>query len=163
MDESWACLEGGGRPGCPCTGPCHLPEWCRWEHRVPVVLSSKLREEETKGEMSSLHSEKKEPDLESGKKCCLILVWMRSSLVWMRSCLVWMRSSLVCMRSSLVWMRSSLVWMRSSLVWMRSSLVWMRSSLIWMRSSLVVRASDCQCTSCNGPGFDPSIRRHSGI
>ncbi len=28
-------------------------------------------------------------------------------------------------------------------------------------SSLVVRASDCQCTSCNGPGFDPSIRRHS--
>ncbi len=32
-----------------------------------------------------------------------------------------------------------------------------------MRSSLVVRASDCQCTSCNGPRFDPSIRRHSGI
>ncbi len=32
-----------------------------------------------------------------------------------------------------------------------------------MRSSLVVRASDCQCTSCNGPGFDPSIRQHSGI
>jgi hypothetical protein len=32
-----------------------------------------------------------------------------------------------------------------------------------MRSSLVVRASDCQCTSYNGPGFDPSIRRHSGI
>ncbi len=29
--------------------------------------------------------------------------------------------------------------------------------------SLVVRASDCQCTCCNGPGFDPSIRRHSGI
>jgi hypothetical protein len=22
------------------------------------------------------------------------------------------------------------------------------------RSSLVIRASDCQCTSCNGPGFD---------
>ncbi len=39
----------------------------------------------------------------------------------------------------------------------------MRSSLSRMRSSLVVRASDCQCTSCNGPGFDPSIRRHSGI
>jgi hypothetical protein len=38
----------------------------------------------------------------------------------------------------------------------------MRSSLLRMRSSLVVRASDCQCTSCNGPGFDPSIRRHSG-
>ncbi len=35
--------------------------------------------------------------------------------------------------------------------------------LLRMRSSLVVRASDCQCTSCNGPGFDPSIRRHSGI
>ncbi len=32
-----------------------------------------------------------------------------------------------------------------------------------MRYSLVVKASDCQCTSCNGPGFDPSIRRHSGI
>ncbi len=32
-----------------------------------------------------------------------------------------------------------------------------------MRSSLVVRASDCQCTSCNGPGFDPSIPQHSGI
>ncbi len=46
---------------------------------------------------------------------------------------------------------------------MRSSLVRMRSSLVRMRSSLVVRASDCQCTSCNGPGFDPSIRRHSGI
>jgi hypothetical protein len=28
-----------------------------------------------------------------------------------------------------------------------------------MRSSLVVRASDCQCTSCNAP----SIRRHSEI
>ncbi len=54
-------------------------------------------------------------------------------------------------------------WMRSSLVWMRSSLVWMRSSLVLMRSSQVFRASDCQCTSCNGPGFDPSIRRYSGI
>ncbi len=32
-----------------------------------------------------------------------------------------------------------------------------------MRSSLVVRASDCQCTRCNGPGFNPSIRRHSRI
>ncbi len=32
-----------------------------------------------------------------------------------------------------------------------------------LRFSLVVRASDCQCTSCNGPGLDPSIRRHSGI
>ncbi len=32
-----------------------------------------------------------------------------------------------------------------------------------MRSSLVVRATDCQCTSCKGPGIDPSIRRHSGI
>ncbi len=32
-----------------------------------------------------------------------------------------------------------------------------------MRSSLVIRASDCQCTSCNGPGLDLSIRRHSGI
>jgi hypothetical protein len=42
--------------------------------------------------------------------------------------------------------------MRSSLVRMRSSLVRMSSSLERMRSSLVVRASDCQCTSCNGPG-----------
>ncbi len=33
---------------------------------------------------------------------------------------------------------------------------------MWARSSIVVRASDCQCTSCNGPGFDPSIRWHSG-
>ncbi len=32
-----------------------------------------------------------------------------------------------------------------------------------MRSSLVVRASDCQYTSCNGAGFNHSIRRHSGI
>ncbi len=39
----------------------------------------------------------------------------------------------------------------------------MRSSQSRMRSGLVVRASDFQCTSCNGPGFDPSIRRHSGI
>ncbi len=30
-----------------------------------------------------------------------------------------------------------------------------------MRSSLVVGVPDCKCTSCNGPGFDPSIRRHS--
>ncbi len=36
-------------------------------------------------------------------------------------------------------------------------------SVLRMRSSLVVRASDCQCTSSNGPRFDPSIRRHSGI
>jgi hypothetical protein len=35
--------------------------------------------------------------------------------------------------------------------------------LFWMRSSLLVRASDCQCTCCNGSGIDPSIRRHSGI
>jgi hypothetical protein len=41
---------------------------------VPVVLSSKLREEETKGEMSSLHSEKKEPDLESGMIACIFVV-----------------------------------------------------------------------------------------
>ncbi len=74
-----------------------------------------------------------------------------------------MRSSLVRMRSSLVRMRSSLVRMRSSLERMRSSLVRMRSSLERMRSSLVIRASDCQCTSCNGPGFDPSIRLHSVI
>ncbi len=33
----------------------------------------------------------------------------------------------------------------------------------WMRSTLVDRASDCQYRSCNSRGFDPSIRRHSGI
>ncbi len=38
-----------------------------------------------------------------------------------------------------------------------------KNQVIVMRSSLVVRASDCQYTSCNGPGFDLSIRRHSGI
>jgi hypothetical protein len=27
----------------------------------------------------------------------------------------------------------------------------------------MVRASDWQYTSCNGPGFDPSICRHIGI
>ncbi len=40
---------------------------------------------------------------------------------------------------------------------------WWDQASLWMRSSLMVRAPDCQCTSCNGPGFDPSIRRHSGI
>ncbi len=44
-----------------------------------------------------------------------------------------------------------------------SALVTRISRILRMRSSLVVRASDCLCTSCNGPGFDPSIRRHSGI
>ncbi len=34
---------------------------------------------------------------------------------------------------------------------------------MWMRSSRVVRASHSQCYSCNCPGFDPSILRHSGI
>jgi hypothetical protein len=38
-----------------------------------------------------------------------------------------------------------------------------REDWIRMRSSLVFRAPDCQCASCIGPGFDPSIRRHSGI
>jgi hypothetical protein len=32
-----------------------------------------------------------------------------------------------------------------------------------MRSSRVVRASDFQSQSCNSPGFDPCIIRHSGI
>jgi hypothetical protein len=32
-----------------------------------------------------------------------------------------------------------------------------------MRSSWEFRASDCQCRSCNSPGFYPSILRHSGI
>ena len=39
----------------------------------------------------------------------------------------------------------------------------MRSSRMWMRYSRMDRASDCQCQSCNSPGFDPSIFRHSGI
>ncbi len=81
----------------------------------------------------------------------------------MRSRLVRVRSSLERMRSSLVRMRSSLERMRSSLERMRSSLLRIRSSVARMRSSLVVRASDCHCTRWNGPGFDPSIRRHSGI
>ncbi len=67
------------------------------------------------------------------------------------------------MRSGIVRMRSSLVRMRSSLERMRSSLERMRSSLVRVRSSLVIRASDCQCTSCNGPGFNPSILQHSVI
>jgi len=37
------------------------------------------------------------------------------------------------------------------------------SVLVRMRSSLVDRESDCQCTNYNGPGFDPSLRRHSEI
>jgi hypothetical protein len=40
-------------------------------------------------------------------------------------------------------------------MWMR-----MRSSRVaWMRSSHVVRASDCQCRNCTGPGFESSILR----
>jgi hypothetical protein len=63
-----------------------------------------------------------------------------------------------------LWMRSSRVWMRSiAELWMRSSWVLMWSSWVWMRSSRVVRAFDCQCRSRDSPGFDPSIRRHSGI
>jgi hypothetical protein len=46
---------------------------------------------------------------------------------------------------------------------MRSSLEWKRSSLVWMRSSQVVRTSDCQFRSRNGPGFDTNIHQHSGI
>ncbi len=38
----------------------------------------------------------------------------------------------------------------------------MRSSPV-AEESPVVRASNFQCTGCNVPGFDPSIRRHSGI
>jgi hypothetical protein len=34
--------------------------------------------------------------------------------------------------------------------------------LIWLRSSGMVRASGCQCQSCNNPGFDHSILRDSG-
>jgi hypothetical protein len=48
-------------------------------------------------------------------------------------------------------MRFSLVRIKFSLVRMRFSLVQMRFSLMRMR--FVVRVSDCQCTSCNGPGL----------
>ncbi len=37
------------------------------------------------------------------------------------------------------------------------------SCVVRMRSNIVVRVSDCQCISCNGLGFYPSIRLHSGI
>ncbi len=39
----------------------------------------------------------------------------------------------------------------------------MSSSRVWKRSSRTVGASGCQYQSRNSPGFDPSIRRHSGI
>jgi hypothetical protein len=66
------------------------------------------------------------------------------------------------------WIHLSKIWFQTRIrptpkMRMRSSLVRMRSSLVADESSLVVRASDCQCTSCNGPRFDPSIRRHRGI
>jgi hypothetical protein len=48
---------------------------------VPV-LSSKLREEETKGEMSSLHSEKKEPVLESVKMCRLLKLFLTTFAIF---------------------------------------------------------------------------------
>jgi hypothetical protein len=57
------------------------------------------------------------------------------------------------MRFSLVRIKFSLVRIKFSLVRMRFSLVQMRFSLMRMRFSLVVRVSDCQCTSCNGPGL----------
>ncbi len=44
-----------------------------------------------------------------------------------------------------------------------SKKAWSSIMEMWMRSSLVVRASDCQCRSCNSPGLDPSILQHSGI
>jgi hypothetical protein len=76
---------------------------------------------------------------------------------------VCMRCSRVWMRCSRVWVRCSGVWMRCSQVWMRCSQVWIRCSRVWMRCTRVARASDSQCRSRNGPGFDPSILRHSGI
>ncbi len=59
----------------------------------------------------------------------------------------------------------------SEICYLRSPLCWVFLKIflksiykpLRMRSSLVVKASDCQCTSCNGSGFDPSIRRYSGI
>ncbi len=50
------------------------------------------------------------------------------------------------------------VWHRECTVLCTHNILMLR-----MRSSLVVRASDCQCTSCKSPEFYPSIRRHSGI
>jgi hypothetical protein len=52
------------------------------------------------------------------------------------------------------------MWIRSYSI---STLHWSTMCLLQMRSSQVVRAIDCQCNICNGPGFDPSIRRHSGV
>jgi hypothetical protein len=46
---------------------------------------------------------------------------------------------------------------------LHSNVKTVKEQTLLMRSSLVIRVSDCQCSSCNGPGFDPSIRRHSGI
>jgi hypothetical protein len=72
-------------------------------------------------------------------------------------------------RSKQVWMRSSQVWMRSSHMWRRYmySQVWTRSSpdmdeifsQVWMRSRQVIRASDCQCQSCNSPGGSTVFQR----
>ncbi len=54
------------------------------------------------------------------------------------------------------------IWKTFPNTWQRKTpLQRIPTKTVSMRSSLVVRASDC--TSCNGPGFDPSIRRHSGI
>ncbi len=55
------------------------------------------------------------------------------------------------------------LWMKSSWVWMRSSQKWWDLAELWLRSSQVVRASGCQCQSCNRPRFYPSILRHSEI
>ncbi len=84
-----------------------------------------------------------------------------------------MRSDLICITLDLIRTRLDLIRTRLDLIRTRLDLIRtrldliaslpMRSSLMQMRSGLVVRESDCQCTSCKGPGFDPSIRRHSGI
>ncbi len=67
-------------------------------------------------------------------------------------------------RLDLIHTRLDLIHTRLDLIHSRLDLIHTRLDLIHkMRSSLVVRASDCQCTSSNGPGFDPSIRRHRGI
>jgi hypothetical protein len=100
---------------------------------------------------------------------CLFIHWNISVFIW-AVCISWI-GYWSCNRGWLPPTHLSIIYLFSLFAhfhsWLRRLLVniqWrIRSSQVRIRSSLVVRASDCQCTSCNGPGFDPSIHRHSGI
>ncbi len=61
------------------------------------------------------------------------------------------------------WAWSRIIRPQESLAFYKSFNTLWYSSLVRMRSRQVVRVSDCQWTSYNGPGFVPSIRRHSRI